>query len=228
MSRTIARFVFYAVAITLLAWTASLTVSFLTAALPGVFWLVPILGLVVFDGGMIAWLLVFIGYAEGNIQRAVAISLTVIDLIGVGLMVLAEILLDGQQFATAPESLATTAVWGIGIWTILNVAGVVVFHLGDPQARKAMAIQAEKDAIWEGALDTLKRRRVSDQQRLAAELGEALFAEMLAELRADSDADGRPDLVQSRRLVYPELQNATPDEIRNLPLGVNGTPDPNA
>jgi len=44
LNRTIAKFLFYGVAM----------------ALPGQFWLVPLLGLVVFDVGMIAWLFVFL------------------------------------------------------------------------------------------------------------------------------------------------------------------------
>lgn len=196
LNRTIAKFLFYGVALVLLTWTASLTVSFLSSALPNSFWLVPILGLVVFDVGMIAWLFVFLSHAEGAIQRATALALTIFDMVGVGLMVMAEILLDGQQIVDAPDLLATAAIWGIGIWTIVNVAGLILFHLGDPQARKEMAIQAEKDAIWEGALTDLKNRRIKDQQRLAEELSGVMFREMLAELKTDQDGDGVPDILQ--------------------------------
>lgn len=213
LNKTIARIVFYLVALTLLGWTASLTVAFLTAALPNVFWLVPILGLVVFDGGMVAWLLVYLNHAEGNIQRAVALVLTVFDLIGVGLMVIAEILLDGQQFADAPETLGAAAVWGIGVWTVVNVAGLIGFHLGDPAARKAMAMQAEKDAIWEGALDSLKQRRIADEQRLARELSEVMFAEMLAELRADNNEVATSG---NSRHPHPAVTAATAVDIRAL------------
>lgn len=150
LTKTLAKFVFYAVAVVLFAWTANLTVAFLAAALPGSPWYVPLFGLVVFDGGLLAWAFVFIHYAEGNVQRAVALTLTGFNLIGVSLMTISEVLLGGQQLADAPVLLGTFAIWAIGIWTTANVAGVVLFHLADPQARKAMAIQAEKDAIWDG------------------------------------------------------------------------------
>lgn len=195
LNRTIAKFLFYFVAVILLAWTASLTVSFLRMALPGAFWIVPILGLIVFDVGMVSWLFVFLSHAEGAIQRATAIMLTVFDFLGVALMVLAEILLDGQQLIEAPPILATAAIWGIAVWTVVNVGGVIVFHLGDNNARRDMAIQAEKDALFEGALADLRTRRVASQARLANEMGGVMFEQLVADFRtpaADTGNTGNP------------------------------------
>ena len=106
LNRTIAKFLFYGVAIVLLAWTSSLTYSFLSMALPGQLWIVPLLGLVVFEVGMISWLFVFLSHAEGAIQRAVGIILCLFNFVGVGLMTISEILLSGQTMAAAPEMLA--------------------------------------------------------------------------------------------------------------------------
>lgn len=196
LNRTIAKFLFYAVAIVLLLWTSSLTYSFLSMALPGSFWLVPLLGLVVFDVGMLAWMFVFLSHAEGAIQRAVAIILTMFNFVGVGLMTISEILLDGQQLIEAPDMLASAAIWGIGIWTIVNVLGVIVFHLGDNNARRAMAYQSEKDAIFDAALDDLKTRRISVQKIMSEEISRAMMDEMIADLRADIDGDGRRDIFE--------------------------------
>ena len=205
LNRTIAKFLFYAVALVLLVWTSSLTYSFLSMALPGTFWLVPLLGLVVFDAGMIAWLFVFLSHAEGAIQRAVAIVLCLWNFVGVGLMVMADILLSGQTMAAAPEMLGTVAVWGIGIWTVVNVLGVLVFHLGDGTARKEMAIQSEKDAIFEGALTALKNRRIAAQQGLANEMSATMFAQLLSDIRADSDKNGIPDLLERGQQSGPRI-----------------------
>jgi hypothetical protein len=196
LKRQISKIVFYLVAVVLLIWTASLTVSFIQSALPNAFWAVPYLGLVVFDGGMVAWMFVFLSHAQGAIQRATALILCVFNLLGVGLMVVAEIMLGGQTLVAAPESLGVMATWGIGIWTIVNVAGLVLFHLGDPEAQKEMAIQTEKDAIFSGALTNMKNRRVAQQAMLADELGGGIYAELLADVRRDSDRDGTPDIMQ--------------------------------
>ena len=214
LNRTIAKFLFYAVTIALMAWTSSLTYSFLSMALPGQMWIVPLLGLVVFDVGMISWLFVFLSHAEGAIQRAVGIILCLFNFVGVGLMTISEILLSGQTMAAAPEMLGTIAIWGIGIWTTVNVLGVLVFHLGDPAARKEMAIQSEKDAIFEGALDALKQRRVDAQQALSHELSGVMFGELLANIRADKDRNGVPDIMErgrqdAPRIVEPEQPRIT-------------------
>lgn len=209
LNRTIAKFLFYAVAIVLLAWTSSLTVSFLSMALPNMFWMVPLLGLVVFDVGMVAWLFVFLSHAEGAIQRAVAITLTMFNFVGVGLMVIAEILLNGQQMVEAPEMLGTAAIWGVGIWTVINVLGLIIFHLGDNNARREMAIQTEKDAIFDAALSNLKSRRTQMQQQLAAELGHTMMDQLVADLHRDEDGNGVPDMLERGN------QNARSNAVRH-------------
>lgn len=180
ISKVIAKGVFYAVAIVLILWTASLTYSFVRGALPHMAWYVPLLSLVVFDVGMIAWMFVFLNHAQGTAQRATAICLTLLDLIGVGLMVIAEILLGGQQLAAAPEMLGEYAIWGIGIWTVINVAAVIGFHLMSPTARESMALQSIRDAIWSQAQDQLKQK----SQEQGAELAGIISEKLMRELRA--------------------------------------------
>lgn len=182
ISKTIAKGVFYAVAIVLILWTASLTYSFVRGALPHMSWYVPLLSLVVFDVGMIAWMFVFRFHAKGTAQRATAISLTLLDLIGVGLMVIAEILLGGQQLAAAPEMLGEWAIWGIGVWTVANTAAVVAFHLLSPDSRKDMALQSASDAIWEKGLQQLKEQSQEQGATLAGYIAQSLMTELRAGL----------------------------------------------
>lgn len=182
ISKVIAKGVFYAVAIVLILWTASLTYSFVSGALPHMAWYVPLLSLVVFDVGMIAWMFVFRFHAKGTAQRATAITLTLLDLIGAGLMVIAEILLGGQQLAAAPEALGEWAIWGIGLWTVANTAAVVGFHLLSPDSRKDMALQSASDAIWEKGLDQLKQQSQEQGATLAGFIANALMTELKAGL----------------------------------------------
>jgi hypothetical protein len=203
LARTVARFCFYLVALVLLVWTASLTYSFVANALPNLPWYVPLLALIVFDAGMIAWLVVFLHYAEGSGQRAVAIGLTLIDLIGVGLMVIAEILLGGQTWAVAPERLGEAAIWGIGGWTVVNVAGVITFHLLSPAARVSMALQGERDAVFDAALSQLRQKRQAHGTALADQLSDEMLQGLVDGLRVDRNRDGVPDVYQ--RDVQPSL-----------------------
>jgi hypothetical protein len=196
MSKTLAKGIFYLVAVVLLVWTGSLTYSFVSMALPNAHFLVPALALIVFDVGMVAWMYVFLSHAEGAIQRGTAIALCLFDFIGVGLMVMAEILMGGQQIAAVPAMIGDAAIWGIGVWTVVNVLGVIVFHLGDPEARKAMAFQGEKDAIWDGALKDLQQRRIGVSKQLAHELSGRMFAELLSELAVDINNNNVPDALE--------------------------------
>ena len=72
------------------------------------------------------------------------------DRIGVGLMTIAEIVLGGQTFAEVPAMLGTAAIWAVGIWTFVNVAGIVAFHLSSPDAQIAAAIHERKAPGPEG------------------------------------------------------------------------------
>ncbi|MFQ5421463.1 MAG: hypothetical protein ACE5EY_14005 [Anaerolineae bacterium] len=196
MKQKLAMGVFYLVALVLVLWTGSLTVTFVSSVLPDMNWLVPFFALVVFDGGMLAWLLVYTSYAEGSGQRAVSISLTAVDLIGVALMVTAEIFLGGQTLVAAPEMLGEWALWGIGGWTVFNVVGVVAFHLMDPKTRQEMALREEMDAVFDEALAKLKNKRAQQSGRLSDVIADGMMTELRARLAQDRNGDGVPDVFQ--------------------------------
>jgi len=185
MSKTIARGLFYAVAIILLLWTASLTLSFVSNVLPNAQWYVPLFALVVFDAGMIAWMKVYLDYAAGTGQRAVALVTCLFDFLGVGLMAMAEIFLGGQTLVDAPAALGELAIWGIGIWTIINVGSIIAFHLLSPDARQKMAIQQETDAIFDEALKRLTEKRAGVSGQLADRMAEGMLVQLVAGLAVD-------------------------------------------
>lgn len=216
MSRTIARFAFYSVATILFLWTASLTVSFVSNALPSAHWMIPFFSLVVFDGGMLAWLVVFLYYAEGSGQRVISIGATVLDLLGVALMVVAEIFLGGQNLVAAPDNLGEYSLWAIGIWTVLNVAGVVAFHLLDNENRQRMAIQNEADEVMNNAFKLLKEKRLNMSHKLADEISEGLMLQLTNKLTSDANRNGVPDIMERRTMA------AESPPLPQLP-GDNGT-----
>jgi len=215
MKNQVAKIAFYFVAIVLIVWTSTLTYSFVASVLPAANWFVPLFALVVFDAGMIAWLVVFIDHAAGNSQRAIAILSCVFDLIGVGLMAFAEILLGGQTLATVPANMGEYAIWGIGVWTVVNVAAVVAFHLTDPDARKRMALQGEKDAIFNEALEKLKTKRAQQSGVLSDQIANGMMEQMKAELAVDHNNDGVPDIMQTPKqtAVIRPINGVTPQRM---------------
>ncbi len=209
MHKTIAKGLFYGVATVLILWTASLTYSFVSTALPQTHWLVPLFALVIFDVGMLAWLKVFLDYAQGSGQRALALILSLFDFLGVGLMVLAEILLGGQTMVAPPENLGEYAIWGIAIWTVVNVGGVLIFHMLQPDARRKMVLQSEMDLVFDEALKKLSTRRVA----IGGELSDRLADGMLAQLVAGLSLEG------NRPVLEPALPVVT--EAKPLPVSEN-------
>jgi signal transduction histidine kinase len=187
MHKTIARGLFYGVATVLILWTATLTYSFVSTALPQTHWLVPLFALVIFDVGMLAWLKVFLDYAEGSGQRALALILSLFDFLGVGLMVLAEILLGGQTMVAPPENLGEYAIWGIAIWTVVNVGGVLIFHMLQPDARRKMVLQSEMDMVFDEALKKLSTRRAAIGGELSDRLADGLLAQLVAGLALEGN-----------------------------------------
>lgn len=229
-AQTAAKAVFLLVSTVVLVWTSYLTVSFLTLVLPESFWMVPYLGLVIFDGGMLGWLVVFLYLAEGSSQRFIALFMTVFNLTGVGLMTVSEIVMGGQTFTTIPPMLGTIAIWGIGIWTFVNVGAIITFHLASPSARLSAAIQDEKDMIVEDALKNMRNRRDVNSRALADGLGQHLYGVLLRELTTDDDRDGIPDLFErpadrgirnNPSSSHPSISAHTPSHV-SLPVTGNG------
>jgi len=221
MKRQGAKIIFALITVALFGWTAYLTVSFLSMALPGAFWIAPYLGLVIFDAGTIGWLFVYLYLAEGSMQRTIALGLTVFNLIGVGLVTMAEIVLGGQTLTAAPEGLGTAAIWGIGLWTFVNVAAIVGFHASSPEARLAAAIQDEKDAVTDMALQNMQARREANALALSEQLGAGMYNTLITELMKDADGDGVPDMYERKanrgpRITHTERPQLTAEQAAQV------------
>lgn len=200
MHKTIARGLFYSVATVLILWTASLTYMFVATALPQAHWLVPLFALVIFDIGMLAWLKVFLDYAQGSGQRALALILSLFDFLGVGLMVLAEILLGGQTMVAPPANLGEYAIWGIAIWTVVNVGGVLIFHMLTPDVRRKMVLQSEMDLVFDEALKKLSGRRAAIGGELSDRLADGLLSQLVAGLSLEGNRPALEPAVEAKPL----------------------------
>ena len=181
LAKPIAKTVFYLLAAVLLVWTASLTLSFIGRALPEIT-LAKYFALAVFDVGAVAWLLVFIFSAEGLAQRSIAVLATVLDLVGIGLMVIAETLLGGQNYVSIPDNLGAMAIWSIAIWTFLNVVAVFAFHVLDVEVQKSISIKSAHDKIQAKSLQELDKRADEIADQVAKELGDRMINETLLSL----------------------------------------------
>jgi len=178
MKQTLSKATFYLLAVIAVAWSASLSYSFLSRVLVDRHWLVPLAGLVIAELGAVAWSVVYIHQAKGTSQRSTALVMTVASLAAVSVMTAAEILTGGQTIADAPALFGPIAVWAIAALTAANVIAVVVFHLVEPENRRQMALQAAKDALFDESLARLDGKR----QDVSATVSDAMAGEMMAQL----------------------------------------------
>lgn len=192
---TVTKVLFYLLAAGLLVWTSSMTLAFVGNALPHLT-IARFFALIVFDVGAVAWLLIYLYSAEGTPQRATALILSIFDLLGVGLMVFAELFTGGQTITDIPADLGAVALWSIGIWTLANLLGVFAFHLGDQETMHRIAQRGASDKIKAKALKLLEARTDEISDQVAAELARRMVGETLLSLDAGSMRDVIPAIAR--------------------------------
>ena len=186
LSRPFAKFLFMFLAVILFTWTGRLTVNLVNSLLPNLAY-AGVFALVLFDGGTLAWLYIFVNGSEGVGQRITAIIMTVFDLAGVGIVTLAELYLGGQSLVDVPETIPELALWIVGVYTLCNVAAVVTFHLLDPGAVEAIMIQAQRDKLRDKSLEKLQGKMDEVADTVADDLAEGLRRSVLETLHIDDN-----------------------------------------
>lgn len=169
-------------------WTASLTMAFVGVVLPNMPF-APYFALVMFDGGVLGWMYIFLGLARGTGQRLISITMLIVDFLGLAAIGIAEVFLGGQNIAAIPENLGNIAIWVLAIWTLINVAGFVAFHITDPNNLEKIQRQLAEDKIISMTLQKLgdKTDQISDQ--VADALAERQMRDVLARLSEKGDVD---------------------------------------
>ena len=179
------KILFYALALAVLGWTASLTIALVSRLLPGDV-MTPFFALALFDGGALAWALTFLFQAQGLPQRAISLLAMVLDIVGVIMMSIGEIFLGGQQLTAIPDGLGTLVVWVVGIWTALNLIAIYSFHIADPAEMAEIRIRSMQDKIQDEALNQAESMAHINAQQLAGILAATNYADLLARLRLPS------------------------------------------
>ena len=178
MMKMFSKALFYVVAAVLVIWTGSLTYLFIEQALPTQT-VTRYFALVVFDVGMVSWLLIFMFGAEGIAQRGIAFLLSLFDLVGVGLMVYAAIFLSGQMLATVSGNIGLYTLYAVVIWTIINLFGVWGFHYAEPENLKRMRIRSSQDMLFSKSLKKLEQKMEAMSDNVSEELSEGMKTEVL-------------------------------------------------
>jgi len=153
--------------------------------------LVAYLGVLVLDGGMYLWARIYMHAAHGATQRAVALLVTAIDLVGVGVTFTADMVINTAQRGLigqlSPQD-TQTIIAAIAVVTIVNVAAFIVYAMASPDLQMLMAEEYAR-----GKIDAAKLKRIRERaDTLAAEVAPELEEAWVDEMRAQYKAQRRP------------------------------------
>lgn len=156
----------------LLGYTASRSYDFIAMTLPADKQILAWFGLAALDGGLLAWLAVYLWGAKGW-QRPVALVMVVVDLVGVVVMFTMD-----TQFQAGQNGLVNklttdqtqTAIWALSGIIALNIGATIASHLLSPEALREQAEEEARDKI-----ETATLKKISENaDLLAAELSPIL------------------------------------------------------
>jgi len=180
LSGKITSFAFYAVVIFLLVWTAFLDYSFIRRVVTDQPFLA-FFGLVLFDGGLLGWLTTYIYRARGSTQRLLSLVMTILSLIGIGILSAAELLEQaGELVRFDIQNLPTIVVILISVQTFLFVASTVLFHLSDPDIMERVNMQAIEDEVIQTAFDLFDKNKKETAMQLATTMSTQMLEHLVA------------------------------------------------
>lgn len=177
---------FYLLVAALFCLTATLTLRLMDRLLPGdeiTKWF----SLAVFDVGALIWFGIFTKAATGMAQRAVALSLFCLDLLGVGVVITAEILMGGQSLVQVPAGIASVAVYGTIAWVFVNLVAGYMYHLADPATQLAIREQNAHDKVINLTYDKLEQRMDGISEAVANDKSLDLQRRALRAMGVDPD-----------------------------------------
>lgn len=186
MNQQSARNLFKIFATIIFIASATLTFAFFYTYLPAIIPAVDLyvaaiaagfLGLIIFDGGAIAWLKTYLDACENNDQREIALTTSVIDIAGSAVASFAQIILQGTGLVT----LGDDTVFLVGVISLFAVAGVLSWNFvavwrfhKNSDASKASIREANRMAIIRAKED--EEADILDQL-IAQKVGELLAGE---------------------------------------------------
>jgi hypothetical protein len=167
----------------LLVYSATRSLDFISLTLPADRQVLAYFGLMALDGGLVSWLLSYLYGSRGGWQRAISILMVCVDVVGAIAMFTLDTLYNtgkaGMTKAMTPEEM-TTAVLALSGVIALNILAVIAHHITDvDKLREA----AEEEAFAKVEDATLKQIS-KNADSLAAQLAPIMAADWQAQTQA--------------------------------------------
>lgn len=212
--KTIGKIFFYIFILAVAGWTASLTLAEVRVILPNDA-VTPWFALALFDGGALVWLLAFTGHAKGIPQRAVALLLLVMDLVGVIVLSAGRLMTGGQQLIEVSQTMGANMVYALIVATVINLVAIYAFHIADPDTMEAIDFQTLDDKIKQEALKQAKVNIEGEVQQLGAILAARATGRLKYNLRLPMN-DGEVSQVLEGEVVQAAAPIGVPAWMLNF------------
>lgn len=164
--------------------------------------------LLAFDGGVVAWLIVFMHGAKGGPQRAISALMIVVDLIGCVVGFGVNLIASAGNFSLInklDKSAMQAALLAVIFVIAANIMATVFFHLLSVENRKRMAEEGLHDAI-DKAANKKAKAAIPD---LAERLADMMTASQMQQLESHYRAT-----VTAASAKRPALPEPKPQPIR--------------
>lgn len=167
----------------LLVYSATRSLDFISLTLPADRQVLAYFGLAALDGGLVAWLLSYLYGSRGAWQRAIAILMLMVDILGAIAMFTLDTLYNtgknGMTAALTPDEILM-AVLGLSGIIALNIIATVAHHITDPDKLRE---QAEEEAFAKVEDATIKQIS-KNAETLAAQLAPIMAADWQTQTQA--------------------------------------------
>jgi len=217
MKETVAeiiKYLFLAFCAVLIIWTASLSLDLMTQVLPGNN-LFRYFSVALFDGGALLFFLTFLYSAKGKAQRAIALTMMIVDLFGVALMAGGDLWLR-QTFVDIPPMIGTITIWTVTVATVLNaVSGIYAYHLADPFVMAKIKDQTDMDNLLLLAEKKYTSKLGEIADKLAEEMADVRFRDAVSAIRNDNASGDRPAQQSPPVSQPPKRKRGRPPGSRN-------------
>ena len=171
--RGIAKVLFYVIGASLLIYSSSRSLDFISSTLPGNQQVVGFLGLAATSGGMITWLMLFMHHAEGLGQKVTAGLMVAIDMAGeIGLFSADTLYRSAQSgmIAALTEDEVRSVIIALSALIAINIISTVAYHLLDSTNLRNMREAFVRDQLEAKALEEIEKRGGQLAQQLAPQL----------------------------------------------------------
>lgn len=175
MGSKVAHIFLWVLALSLLGFTAFRTYHFLSMTFPPDQNYMAYLGLAAFDGGVLLWFFFATKAATGPWQCGISYTMIFVDLAGVVVCTVADMLLTSQSnglVMTIPPDVAISALYGVILIIIVNILATIVTHLMNPAHLQHMAEERARARIQARVLENIEKRADDIADDVANQLGE--------------------------------------------------------